>query len=94
MVAAGYTGQPLILLAVSAGAEATGVKLIETALGKVQLVAGLQRFQCAGTKLGEDVTDQRRRATMGQLKFFIAGENTAAAPERTNGFFALEQIPV
>jgi hypothetical protein len=82
------------LVAVSAGAEVTGVKLIETAFGKVQLLAGLQRFPCAGTKLGEDVADQRRRAAMGQLQFFIATENMAAAPERTIGFFALEQMPV
>ncbi|HUS35281.1 MAG TPA: hypothetical protein VM680_08025 [Verrucomicrobiae bacterium] len=94
VIAAGDTGQPLILLTARAGAQIARVKLIETALGKVQLLAGLQRFQGSGTKLGEDVADQRRRTTMGQLKFFIAAQDTAAWPKRTNGFFALEQIPV
>jgi hypothetical protein len=42
VIAAGYTGHPLVLLTPSAGSQIIGIKLVKAAPAKIQLLAGVQ----------------------------------------------------
>jgi hypothetical protein len=88
MIAAGKAGRPSFGLAVRAGAEIIGVEFVEAGTGQAQFSGGGAGADLAGAITVEEVTDERRRQTFDQLKFFIGPKLTGEG-----GFIALELTP-
>jgi hypothetical protein len=88
MIAAGEAGPPGFALAVRAGAEIISVEFVEAGTGQTQFAGGGAGAELAGAMTVEEVTDERRRQTFDQLKFFIGPKLTGEG-----GFIALELTP-
>lgn len=71
MIAAGETRRPGIRAALRAGAEVFGVEFVEAGTGQAQFLGGGAGADLAGAITLEQMTDERRRVTFDQLKFFI-----------------------
>jgi len=72
----------------SAGTEVLGVKFVEAGTGQSQFEGGGASAEVAGAMTVEEVTDEWRGQTFGQLCFFI-GPSLA----EEGGFIALELTP-
>jgi hypothetical protein len=67
VIAAGDAGRPEVLLVMSAGVKIVGVEFVEAAAGKAEAGGGLIGVELTRAEAGEDVTDQRRGETVGEL---------------------------
>ena len=79
MIAAGERGRPGVGLALSTGAEVSGVKFVETGVAESQLTGGCGGADLAGAEALEEMTNERGWQTVAELKFFMA----ATIPEES-----------
>ena len=71
MGTAGAPGRPGFGMALGAGAQIVGAQLLAAAPAEAQFQGARGGRAPAGTGLGEEMTDQRRGETVGELQFFI-----------------------
>jgi len=63
-----------------ASAEVSGGERVETAAGEAKLVGSLGGLERAVAKGGEDIADERRRVTMGELLVVFKGWRIPCRP--------------
>jgi hypothetical protein len=76
MISAGDAGRPGVGLALGAGPEVIGVKFVEAGMRQSQFGGGADGAEVSSAEAVEDVTDEWRRQTFAELKFFIAARIT------------------
>lgn len=85
MIAARDAGREAVFVA-----EPLMAKAVELGWTDVQTLCGRKRIQLAGVEGGENFLDEESWHTMGDLFFFMGGEDRVLSPE-PGKFFALEQ---
>lgn len=85
VVAAGQTGGPGLGVASGAGAEVIGVEFVEAGTRQSQFDGRGTGADLAGADTVEEMTDEGRRQSLGQLWFFISAKIT-----EEGGFIALK----